>query len=84
MFIELTEIVTEGIGSLSNPERNVVINTSKIQTLTIYPFSSQNILQYDRTALHIIKMKINFVATLRYRGLSFLWLVLLMVVEHGS
>ena len=32
MFIELTEIVTEGIGSLSNPERNIVINTSKIQT----------------------------------------------------
>ena len=58
--------------------------TSEIQTLTIYPFSSQSILQYDRTALHIIKMKINFVATLRYRGLSFLWLVLLMVVEHGS
>ena len=39
--------------------------------LIIYPFSSQNILQYDRTALHIIKIKINFVATLRYRGLSF-------------
>ena len=56
----------------------------KYKLLTIYPFSSQNILQYDRTALHIIKMKINFVATLRYRGLSFLWLVLLMVVEHGS
>ena len=32
MFIELTEIVSDGIGSLSNPERNIVINTSKIQT----------------------------------------------------
>ena len=32
MFIELTEIVTEGIGSLSTPERNIVVNTSKIQT----------------------------------------------------
>ena len=38
---------------------------SQIQTFTIYPFSSQSILQYDRTALHIIEMKINFVATLR-------------------
>ena len=35
----------------------------KYKHLTIYPFSSQSILQYDRTALHIIKMKINFVAT---------------------
>ena len=32
MFIELTEIVSDGIGSLTNPERNIVINTSKIQT----------------------------------------------------
>ena len=56
----------------------------KYKLLTIYLFLSQNISQYDRTALHIIKIKINFVATLRYRGLSFLWLVLIMVVEHGS
>jgi|TARA_B100000131_G_scaffold13194_3_gene13677 hypothetical protein len=33
MFIELTEIVTEGIGSLSNPERKISINTSKIQSI---------------------------------------------------
>lgn len=32
MFIELTEIVSDGIGSLTNPERNIVVNTSKIQT----------------------------------------------------
>ena len=29
-------------------------------------FLSQNILQEDRTALHIINMKINFVATLNW------------------
>ena len=33
MFIELTEIVTEGIGRLSNPERKISINTSKIQSI---------------------------------------------------
>ena len=36
----------------------------KYNILTIYPFLSQNILQYDRTALHIINMKSYFVATL--------------------
>ena len=36
----------------------------KYKMLTIYPFLSQNVLHYDRTALHIINMKINFVATL--------------------
>ena len=59
--------------------------TSEIQTFNnLSFFLSQNIPQYDRTALHIIKIKINFVATLRHRGLIFLWLVLLMVVEYGS
>ena len=37
----------------------------KYKMLTIYPFLSQNVLHYDRTALHIINMKINFVATLK-------------------
>ena len=36
----------------------------KYKMLTIYPFLSQNVLHYDRTALHIINMKINFEATL--------------------
>ena len=45
--------------------------TSEIQTFNNLSFLSQNIPQYDRTALHIIKIKINFVASLRHRGLSF-------------
>ena len=36
----------------------------KCKMLTVYPFLSQNIIQYDRTTLHILNMKINFVATL--------------------
>ena len=40
--------------------------TSEIQTFNnLSFFLSQNIPQYERTALHIINMKINFVATLR-------------------
>ena len=36
----------------------------KYKLLTIYPFLSQKILQYDKTAWHIINMKSYFVATL--------------------
>ena len=36
----------------------------KCKMLTVYPFLSQNVSQYDRTTLHILNMKINFVATL--------------------
>ena len=32
MFIELTEIVSEGIGRLSNPERRILVNVNKVQT----------------------------------------------------
>ena len=32
MFIELTEIVSEGIGRLSNPERKIVVNINKVET----------------------------------------------------
>ena len=46
--------------------------TSEIQTFNnLSFFLPQNISQYDRTALHIIKIKFKFVATLRHRGLSF-------------
>jgi|TARA_A100001201_G_scaffold90538_1_gene79289 hypothetical protein len=52
MFIELTEIVTEGIGSLSNPERNIVINTSKIQTF--YKDSSERtVIELRRSSVRV-------------------------------
>ena len=52
MFIELTEIVTEGIGSLSNPERNIVINTSKIQTF--YSDSSERtVIELRRNSVRV-------------------------------
>jgi hypothetical protein len=52
MFIELTEIVTEGIGSLSNPERNIVINTSKIQTF--YTDSSERtVIELRRSSVRV-------------------------------
>lgn len=52
MFIELTEIVTEGIGSLSNPERNIVINTSKIQTF--YKDSSERtVVELRRSSVRV-------------------------------
>ena len=52
MFIELTEIVTEGIGSLSNPERNIVINTSKIQTF--YADSSERtVIELRRNSVRV-------------------------------
>tara|TARA_R100001443_G_scaffold45738_2_gene58752 strand:+ start:6958 stop:7155 length:198 start_codon:yes stop_codon:yes gene_type:complete len=52
MFIELTEIVTEGIGSLSNPERNIVINTSKIQTF--YTDSSERtVIELRRNSVRV-------------------------------
>jgi len=52
MFIELTEIVTEGIGSLSNPERNIVINTSKVQTF--YSDSSgRTIIELRRSSIRV-------------------------------
>ena len=42
--------------------------TSEIQNLSnLSFFLSQTILQHDRTALHIINMKINFVAILNRR-----------------
>ena len=52
MFIELTEIVTEGIGSLSNPERHIVINTSKIQTF--YADSSERtVIELRRNSVRV-------------------------------
>ena len=52
MFIELTEIVTEGIGRLSNPERNIVINTSKIQTF--YTDSSERtVIELRRNSVRV-------------------------------
>lgn len=50
MFIELTEIVTEGIGSLSNPERKILINTSKVQS--VYSDST------DRTIIELRRSSI--------------------------
>ncbi len=50
MFIELTEIVSEGITKISNPERKILINTGKIQSL--YPDST------DRTVIELRKTSI--------------------------
>ena len=33
MFIELTEIVADGLGRVSNPERKIYVNSSKIQSI---------------------------------------------------
>ena len=52
MFIELTEIVTEGIGSLSNPERKISINTSKIQS--VYSDSTdRTIIELRRSSIRV-------------------------------
>lgn len=52
MFIELTEIVPEGIGRMTNPERNVVVNTSKIQTF--YSDSSgRTIIELRRSSIRV-------------------------------
>lgn len=52
MFIELTEIVTEGIGSLSNPERKILINTSKVQS--VYSDSTdRTIIELRRSSIRV-------------------------------
>ena len=52
MFIELTEMVPEGIGRISDPERNVVVNTSKIQTF--YSDSSgRTIIELRRNSIRV-------------------------------
>ena len=52
MFIELTEMVPEGIGRMTNPERNVVVNTSKIQTF--YSDSSdRTIIELRRSSIRV-------------------------------
>ena len=52
MFIELTEIVTEGIGSLSNPERKISINTSKFQS--VYSDSTdRTIIELRRSSIRV-------------------------------
>ena len=52
MFIELTEIVPEGIGRMASPERNVVVNTSKVQTF--YSDSSgRTIIELRRSSIRV-------------------------------